>query len=124
MIKAPHQIEEAGNDKFSSLVESFRTGRAVTAVVVYGDNAICGSHRIHAFNTAVELWENDAEGWENTEEPVLEIVELSDEDFTAASEHGGVDSLFDCCDYNDICAWVLEVTEDQDVIKALADQID
>ena len=95
----------------------------IPAVVAYGDSAICGSHRIAAYNDAIEYWENDEDGWQSVEKPELEVIYISDAEFEAASKLGEVDSLFDHPDYNDICAWVFEVTTDTDVKAALADQV-
>ena len=119
----PHDATDG--PKIDALVESYRTGQEVTPVLVYGDRALTGSHRIEAHRRASALWECSAPGWEDIDDhPQLSVVRMDDADWLAACESCGVDDLDDLSDHGAICAAIYHSTDDSRIRAALADQID
>ena len=108
--------------KFAALVESFRLGRPVTPVVVQGVTALTGSHRIAAYEAAWRAWSRGERGWENAPEPILYVIEVSDEDYLAACHLLDVSSHDEIMDFDLFTAALYTVTEDGDLKEALADQ--
>ena len=103
--------------KLASLVESFRTGRPVPAVVVQGETALTGSHRIAAHEIAWRAWSRQEEGWDDTEEPTLEMVEVSEDDYLAACRLLGI-SHHDEVEHFDLFAAALYTATEDDAVKA------
>ena len=118
---APHEARDT--EKLNAIVEAIRTNQDITPIVVDGENAICGSHRIAAFEKAWKLWDAGTEGWENTNEPTVPTVELMQSDIDAAIESVGGETWADLGEYNDICEAVYNTTEDAEVKAALKDQV-
>jgi len=71
-------------EKLDSIIESIRRGKKITPVLVIGEQALTGSHRVRAFELAYEKYRNQEPGWEDTEEPVIPVVEIDEETLTAA----------------------------------------
>lgn len=108
--------------KFAALVESFRAGRPVSPVVACGDNALTGSHRVAAHEAAWRAWSRQEEGWEDSVEPALDTVEVSEDDYVAACRLLGIDHHGDV-EHFDLFAAALHSTTDDDSLRAaLADQ--
>lgn len=119
MINAPHEVQD--QRKYNSMIESLRTNATLPAVVGTGVTGLTGSHRIAAYNQAIELWESEAEGWSDSNKPELEFVEVSNEDYSAACELGEVAHHGEA-DLNDFCEWLYSVTDDAELKSALEDQ--
>ncbi len=117
----PHAPEN--EEKVASLIEAFRVGAKITPVVTQGLFAICGSHRIAAYEEAWQRWDMEEPGWENSPEPELDVVEIDDETWERACEQNGVEHLDDLWDFNDICRAVFDATDDEEIRSALADQM-
>lgn len=114
-----HEVQDAA--KVESLVEAFRTGQHVPAIAVAGDTALTGTHRIAAFAEAWDRWNRGDDGWD-IEEPTLDTVEVSDEDYRNACELIGLEHHTDTRDYNLFIAALHAVTEDDALKAAIADQ--
>lgn len=120
-IKAPHGVRD--NEKLESIMQSMRNGDEITPVVVdLMGRALCGSHRIAAYNKLTDAGEE-------IESP--EVIELTDEEMVAADEWaqsfagpkglwGGIDLYYD---FDLLCRAVVETTTREEVKAALADQI-
>lgn len=120
-MNAPHPVCDKA--KFDAIVEAFRLGLPIPPVAAMGETALTGSHRIAAQEFAARQWNAQADGWENSPEPILEAVEVSDEDYLAACELIGVEHHLD--DPADLSRWVAAlwcVTEDAELKACLADQ--
>ena len=116
----PHQVKDI--DKLASLIEAYRTNQAITPIVVQGELAFTGSHRIAAHRQAWKLWNTEADGWEDASEPELESVEIDDETWHRACTLRGVDHLDELGDWNDLCSALYDASDDEDVKSALEDQ--
>jgi len=108
--------------KFAALVESFRAGRSVPAVAVYGDEALTGSHRVAAHQAAWRAWSRIEEGWEDRPEPILEAVEVAEDDYRAACSLLGIASHGEVEHFDLFAAALHAATLDEDLRAALADQ--
>lgn len=117
----PHIARDT--EKLTALIEAIRTNQPITPIVIDGENAICGSHRIAAYEKAYKLWAAETKGWENTNEPVIPVVELMQSDIDAAIESVGGESWDDLGEWNDIVEAIYNVTDDTEVKAALADQV-
>lgn len=106
----PHEAED--QKKVEALVEAFRCGKEVTPVVVYGDDAYTGSHRIAAHAIAVENWESG--NWDFETYTDLPVVEIDDEEFAAA---------YDEYDINITLENLLDNTSCDDLRSALEGQL-
>jgi hypothetical protein len=120
-ITPPHEVRDS--EKLASIVESFRLGRPVPPVACQGPTALTGSHRIAAYEAAYESWDAGEEGWEDSPEPALETVEVSDEDYIAACKLIGHDPYEDIKEFSLFAAALHEATEDGNLKSALADQM-
>lgn len=120
IYNAPHEARD--NDKVNALVEAFRTGQEITPIVVQGETAFTGSHRIAAHLKARQLWNDGAAGWEDASEPELQAVEIDDETWERACEMRDVEHLDELGDYNELCQALYDATEDDDIKSALEDQ--
>lgn len=117
--EAPHGVTD--NAKLASLIESFRRGCPVPPVACQGYTGLTGSHRIAAYNAASKLYGEQAPGWEESPEPELETVQVSDEDYLAACRLLDVDRHGRDC--NLFAAALYSVTDDPALRAALADQM-
>jgi hypothetical protein len=119
----PHAVRD--ETKLAALIEAYRTNQDISPIVVTGDTAITGSHRIAACRTAKQLWESEAAGWENSNEPVLRAVEISQDAWDKACKVHDVEDgdLWSIGDYNDLCQAIYAATDDGEVKAALEDQI-
>jgi len=103
----PHQVRD--QEMLDAMIQTLESGGDLPPVVVLGDDALTGSHRLAAW----EACQMEAE-----------VVEIEDEDYVAAMEHLGLDPIYDDpTDMNELCAALYQVVEDEDVRTALADQI-
>jgi len=118
---APHG---PNNDaKLAAMMETLRRGEHLPPIVVCGEQAFCGSHRIEAYRRAWRLRDSLGEAWELVPDDI-QAVELSDDDYRAACTLAGVEYLDDLRDYNEIATAIYETTTDDEVRQALADQLD
>ena len=102
----PHEVRDV--DRLEAMIASLLGGKCLPPIVVIGDSALTGSHRIEAWSQCD--MEPDA-------------VEVSDADYIQAMESIGLDAEYDTIgDYNEICAALYRVTDDGDIKAALADQ--
>lgn len=108
--------------KFAALVESFRLGRPVPPVVVQGETALSGSHRVAAHAAAWRAWDRREAGWEDSLEPTLDTVEVSEEDYAAACGLLGIAWHRDVEHFDLFAAALHAATEDEALKAALADQ--
>lgn len=119
----PHEARDEA--KLQSMIAALENGRELPPVVVYGQDAYTGSHRIAAWSAC----EMDAQ-----------VVELTDEEFASArATMNGYDDLdftnpddvefyhkycnTDIYDYNEFCEALLKVSTNKDVINAVKDQV-
>lgn len=109
MYNPPHAATD--REKLNGMIEALRLGRPLPPIVVVGQQAISGSHRIEAQDQARRLWANETEGWENSPEPKLEAIELDD-----------VEVDFDELDFNMIASHVYRNTSSVEIKAALEDQ--
>jgi hypothetical protein len=119
--RAPHQPND--KDKLQAMMETLKSGKHLPPIVVCGEQAFCGSHRIAAYEDAWRLRDSLDESWELVPD-AIQVVELSDDDYRAACIHADVEFLDDLRDYNEIARAIRETTTDDDVKAALADQMD
>ena len=104
---APHAARDKG--KLNGMIETLKSGGELPPVVVCGDIAYTGSHRLAAW-LACSM---DAEA-----------VEVSNEDYEETMELLCLDPMYDTIhDFNVFCAVLYTVTEDDEVKEALKDQI-
>jgi uncharacterized ParB-like nuclease family protein len=102
----PHEVRD--QNKLDSMIETLNNGGTLPAVIVCGNQAFTGSHRIAA-------WE--ACGIEAT------VIEISDEDYIATLTKMGLDWETDeVNDYNDFCSALYEVTDNEEIKNAIEDQ--
>lgn len=119
--RPPHRPNNPA--KLAAMIETLKSGSDLPPVVVCGEQAFCGSHRIAAYEQANRMRDSLDDAWElvPTEIPT---VELSDDDYRAACIYAEVDYLDDLRDYNEIARAIYATTTDNDVKAALADQMD
>jgi hypothetical protein len=108
--------------KLDALVEAIRTNQTITPVVVCGEQAITGSHRVRAFEIAFQKYRDQEAGWEDTEEPAIPVIEIDDETLMAACNAIGADEFGDVVHYDDLYIAIEEHTSDADLKAALEDQ--
>jgi len=102
----PHKVTDP--EKLQNMIDTLKSVGKLPAVVVFGDQAFSGSHRIAA--------------WDACDLP-HDAVEISDEDYIAALDRMGLDwERDDVKDYTDFCDALAAVTHDLDVKAAIADQ--
>lgn len=107
--QAPHEVRN--EEKLQSMIATLQNGGQLPPVVVIGDYALTGSHRIAAWDAC---------------EMQAEIVELSDDDYVAACEelYGEVMTIDEIGDFSQFCEAIYNITADKEVKAALSDQID
>ena len=76
--QAPHEVRDQG--KLESMIESLENGGELPPVLVCGEIAYSGSHRLAAW-AALDI------------KP--EVIELDDEDIATAMHHVGLDPMYD-----------------------------
>lgn len=104
----PHEIRDP--EKLQSMIDTLRNGGTLPPVVVCGDQALTGSHRIAA--------------WEACQMQA-DVVELSNEEYIAAVTAMGLNWEEDTVnDYNEFCEALYAITSDPDVKAAVADQFE
>lgn len=108
--RPPHAV--CDDSKLDALVEAFRTNQPIPPIVVIEDLAICGSHRIAAHEIASREFNRLTDGWEDADEPTLNVIELT-ADYA---------EYLDSSDYNGICEAIYDATDRDDVKVALEDQ--
>lgn len=116
----PH--EPTDDTKVVRMVEAIRRGGRLPPIVVNGENALTGSHRIEAYRRAGAL--NEAcfgEGWERAE-LTIPTVEIDDDEYLAACASVDVEHLGELGDYNEQCVALYNSCEREDVRAALEDQ--
>jgi hypothetical protein len=113
----PHAVLD--KQKLAEIIESFRLGKPIPAVVGQGYAALTGSHRIAAHDAATKLYNDRATGWEDSPEPTLDMIEVADADYQAACRILDVESHHDL---NLFAAALYCITDDEQLKAALADQ--
>lgn len=104
--ETPHEITD--RSKAAGMIKTLRSGNTVPPIVVIGNQAITGSHRVYAANkTEIEI----------------ETVEVSDIDYLRACYVIDHDTHHDYPDINNFCAALFAVTDEQELKDALKDQI-
>ena len=106
--------------KTLAMVEAIRQGQSLPPIVINGDNALTGSHRIAAYEIAWKLWDSQAPGWDDASEPTIEVIECSNEDLDSVA------SNYDLAtgDFNALASALYATTNDFGLKAALADQCD
>ncbi|WP_455387504.1 hypothetical protein [Petrachloros mirabilis] len=117
----PHKAQD--ETKLAEMIGALQRGENLPPIVVCGEQAFCGSHRIEAYNRAYRLRESLDEAWELVPQEIP-VVELSDEDYRSACEYLDVEYLDEAHDYNEIATAIHETTTDDEVRAAMADQMD
>lgn len=104
--EAPHGVRDKA--KLADMIETLENGGSLPPVVVCGETAYTGSHRLAAW-AACDI---DAEA-----------VGIDDADYVAAMEMLGLDPMYDeCRDFNEFCEALYQVVTDEAVKAALEDQ--
>jgi len=81
----PHDVTDSA--KLASMIETIRTGGELPPVVVCGDMAFSGSHRIEAYRQAYRLANACVDGsWDEVDVGSVPAVEVSDECYCRACE--------------------------------------
>ena len=93
----PHEVRDTA--KLAAMIATLEAGGELPAILVTGETALCGSHRLAA--------------WEACELPA-QVVELDDDDYCAAMEHLGLDPVYDDtpADLDDFFAALIETGAD------------
>lgn len=123
-FQPPHEVTDSA--KLESMIAAIRSGQSLPPVVVQGEIAITGSHRIEAYREANRrAAEADYAGEWATADLDIESVECSDDVYHRAEELAGCD-LDECGGHNDKCRYLhqaaVELGEGA-LADALADQI-
>lgn len=108
--------------KLASIVEAIRTNQTITPIVINGEQAITGSHRVRAFEIAFEKYSNQEAGWEDTDEPSIPVVEIDDETLLAACKAVGADDFSEVVHYDDLYIEIEALATDDELKAAVADQ--
>lgn len=106
----PHGVRDI--NKLNGMIEHLRNGGSLPPVIVDGEQAITGSHRLAAVDKAHRLWTLMREGWESSPEPRIEAIDI---DVTIDWDE------FDG-DYNALCETLYNATNSDAVRSALEDQ--
>lgn len=108
IYQPPHKVED--NEKLEEIIAALYRGESLPPVVVEpnGFAAITGSHRLAAQESAGV-------------EP--DVLILSEDDYEAACEYLGGDSLSAAVDHEERCQAIYETTSDDEIRAAVADQI-
>lgn len=106
-MQAPHEVRD--QEKLQSMIDELEDGNDLPPVVVIGEQALTGSHRIAA-------WESCGMD--------IDYIEIEDDDYISAMKHLNLDPVYDQIpsDLNDFCKAVFETTEDDEIKEALKDQ--
>jgi len=116
---APHEVRD--QEKLSSMIDTIVSGSHLPPVVVLGDTAFTGSHRIAAYLAVEKMIDNDEIDIYVDEIP---HVEIEDADYCSAMEDMDLEPGDDISDYNDFCAALYSITDDDGLKAALEDQMD
>ncbi len=111
--------------KLASMVAAIKSGETMPPLVVIGETAITGSHRIAAYDAANSLVEASTDDdWDSALPIEIPTVELCNDDYTQGMIAIGLDpSVDDPREFNDLCTAIYSLTDDCDVKAALADQM-
>lgn len=112
----PHTVDTTNKETrqlLAGLIRAYRRGDKITPLVINGDNALTGSHRIAAVDIMLDF--DKYSGMDHDD--FLGTVEASDEDYTAADN-----ANYNCGDFNDLCRELYNVTNDDELKAALEDQ--
>lgn len=109
-----HRIEK--DETVDSMVETLRRGGQLPSIVVIGEQALTGAHRIMAVEIAREKWEGYADGWGDAPEPKLEAIEITDEEYAEAHDMAGGDESY-------IPNYLYRNTNRNELKEALEDQL-
>ena len=103
----PHEVKDTS--KFESMVSSINSGKQLPAVVVIGEFALTGSHRLAAWKACGVN---------------PDVVEITNKEYIDACEkcYGDVVSIDEIGDFSDFCDALYVTTENQAVKDALKDQ--
>lgn len=107
IYQAPHEVRDT--EKLKHMIETLNNGGKLPAVVVIGEFALTGSHRLAAWKAC---------GLSPS------VVEISNDEYVAACEmeYGNVVTIDEIYDYSEFCD-ALYITTENDVVKnALEDQ--
>jgi len=110
------------NAKLAAIIEAIRTHQTISPIVVIGEQAITGSHRVRAFEIAYEKYVNQELGWEDTNEPSIPAVEIDDETLTAACNAVGAEDFSEVVHYDDLYMEIERLATDDELKAAVADQ--
>jgi len=103
------------------MMDVLRRGLHLPPIVVSGDQAFCGSHRIAAYEQASRLRDRLDEAWELVPQSIPALT-LSDEDYESACEYLGVEYLTEVRDCNEVAQAIYETTTDAAIRSAMEDQ--
>ena len=101
----PHEVRDT--EKLQSMIDALEAGQELPPIVVTGDFAITGSHRIEAWYQAGQR---------------PRVVEISDAEYAEAMEYLDLDPIWDEADHNELCEALYEITDRPELKAALADQ--
>lgn len=116
----PHKAHD--DAKLASMMAMLRQGIDLPPIVVNGETALSGSHRIAAYQAAQKRRESLDLAWEDVPDRIP-AVELSDADCQAAADYLGVEYLTDARDCNEVARAIHVTTTDPAVRAAIADQV-
>ena len=108
--------------KLASLIEAIRLNQPIQPIVINGEQAITGSHRVRAFEIAFEKYRNQEAGWEDTAEPSIPVVEIDDETLVAACNAIGADDFSEVVHYDDLYIEIERLASGEELKAAVADQ--
>jgi len=74
----PHEVRDQG--KLNSMIEALKNGAELPPVIVCGEVAFSGSHRLAAYDSL---------------EMSPSVIEIDDDDIKAGMEHIGLDPMYD-----------------------------
>lgn len=105
-FEPPHTVQDA--QKLEKMINVIENGGELPPILLCGEKALTGSHRIAAYNYA------------ETEVPHIEIEE---ELYVDAVKAMGLDPIYDeVRDYCELAEKMYELTDDDEIKAALADQ--
>ena len=92
-LRPPHEPRD--KKKVKDMVEILRQGGELTQIVYNGSQALSGSHRLEALYQAKRLWDQEADGWDDSPEPSIGLVNMPDRVYNKTMEELNMDPIYD-----------------------------
>jgi hypothetical protein len=103
----PHEIRD--EKKLQAMIDTLNNGGSLPPIVVIGESALTGSHRLAAW-------------LECDMDP--DYIEITNDEYYKTMESLDLDPIYDNIDdYNQFCAALMEIVEDDAIKETLKDQI-